>query len=272
MLNYMNKLIHGNCIEQMPKMKAESVPFGLTSPPYGKIRDFDGHVDDFDFVAIAKELWRIIVVGGVFCWHVQEQCKNWNESGTASRQRLYFQELGFNLYGKIIVETPSHHRTSRYRYGAPVQEVFLLSKGKPRAIHLIKDVPNKHAGVTKVWSIREQDGSIQRQKVVVHKDYRVRGSVWRYNAGFNHTTTDRDAFEHPALMPEKLARDLIISFSNPGDLVFDPMAGAATTLKMAMLTRRHYLGFEICEKYVELGQRRLRRYRHSPPVKLPPVA
>ena len=142
----------------------------------------------------------------------------------------------------------------------------------PRTIHLIKDVPNKHAGVLCRWGARGSNGIRQRQNLVRIKKYRTRSSVWRCMAGLHHTTSDKDAFQHPALMPEELARDLIVSFSNPGDLVFDPMAGAATTLKMAMLARRHYIGFEVCERFVELGQRRLNRYRHAKPVKLPPVA
>lgn len=58
-------------------------------------------------------------------------------------------------------------------------------------------------------------------------------------------------------MPEGLAEDLIISFSRPGDLVFDPMCGAATTLKMALLNKRRFLGFEIHEAYYEMAQKRL---------------
>ena len=75
------------------------------------------------------------------------------------------------------------------------------------------------------------------------------------------------AFDHPALMPDKMAKDHILSWSRPGDLVFDPMAGAATTCKMALLNNRRYLGFEIHEPYFLLAQRRMRdahaNYRHE---------
>ena len=82
-----------------------------------------------------------------------------------------------------------------------------------------------------------------------------RGPVWRYNSGFNKTSKDKFAFEHPALMPEQMAEDLILSFSRPGELVFDPMCGSGTTLKMAILNHRKFLGFEIHEPYVAIARR-----------------
>ncbi len=59
--------------------------------------------------------------------------------------------------------------------------------------------------------------------------------------------------------PNKLAgEDHIVSWSRPGELVFDPMAGAGTTCKMALLNNRHYLGFEVHSPYHMEAMRRLR--------------
>jgi len=57
-------------------------------------------------------------------------------------------------------------------------------------------------------------------------------------------------------MDEKIAKDLIVSYSNQGDLVFDPMSGSGTTCKMAYLKRRLYLG-EIHEQYALIARGRL---------------
>ena len=61
------------------------------------------------------------------------------------------------------------------------------------------------------------------------------------------------------MFPEALAKDHILSWSNKGDLVFDPFAGSGTTLKMAQLMGRNYLGFEIAEEYIPLINKRLRQ-------------
>lgn len=78
-----------------------------------------------------------------------------------------------------------------------------------------------------------------------------------YAVGLGGSTSDRIAFEHPAIFPEKLAQDHILSWSNENDIVFDPMSGSGTTCKMAKLNNRKYLGFEISEEYTELSKKRL---------------
>jgi site-specific DNA-methyltransferase (adenine-specific) len=82
-------------------------------------------------------------------------------------------------------------------------------------------------------------------------------NVWSYNVGYMNTTKDRDAYKHPALMPEAEAEDLIVSYSRPGDLVFDPFCGAGTTCKMALLNDRRYLGMEIHKRYQESADKRM---------------
>ena len=49
--------------------------------------------------------------------------------------------------------------------------------------------------------------------------------------GWGGTTMDRVAFQHPAVFPEKLAEDHILSWTNPGDLVLDPMCGSGHHLQ-----------------------------------------
>ena len=43
---------------------------------------------------------------------------------------------------------------------------------------------------------------------------------------------------HPAMMPLKLAQDLIRTYSNEDDLVLDPFAGSGTTLYAAKFLKR----------------------------------
>ena len=65
---------------------------------------------------------------------------------------------------------------------------------------------------------------------------------------------------HPATFPEKLAEDHILSWSNPGDVVLDPMCGSGTTCKMAIKHQRQYIGIDISKKYCELTKKRLDKF------------
>lgn len=248
-----NKLFHGCGIAGMRMLDSESIPLVVTSPPYGSIRDYGGH--PFFFKPMARELWRVVMPRGVVCWHVQDQIAHGAESGESIRQCLYFLELGFRLHTTLTVEG---NKTSKYpnRYGQAIQHVFVLLKDKPRVFSPIKDVPNLSAGQVHDYGERLPDGTRRVRHSVRTKPFRKRGVHWKYSVG-THNTPDRMARQHPALMPEALAKDLIVSWSNEGDLVLDPMSGAATTAKVAFLNNRRYLGFEINREYHDLAIERM---------------
>lgn len=83
-------------------------------------------------------------------------------------------------------------------------------------------------------------------------------NIWDYAVGLGGSTNDKIAFEHTAIFPEKLAQDHILSWSNEGDIVFDPMSGSGTTCKMAKLNNRNFIGMEISEEYTNLSLKRLK--------------
>ena len=79
----------------------------------------------------------------------------------------------------------------------------------------------------------------------VRAEYGGRSNVWDVAAGGSNSASDAAAFNHPAIFPESLARDHILSWSNEGDVVLDPFSGSGTTLKMARLMGRKGIGIEI---------------------------
>ena len=67
---------------------------------------------------------------------------------------------------------------------------------------------------------------------------------------------DMDGF-HPTQKPVTLLEDLIKTFSNPGDAVLDFTMGSGSTCVAAVNTGRHYIGFELDEKYFRIACDRL---------------
>ena len=209
----------------------------------------------------ADELYRVTEEGGVVCWVVQDGFKKRRRTCTSFRQALYFASLGFWLWEVLIVVAKSYQLPTRGRYVSIFHYCFVLTKGRPNTVNLLRDKANKCAGMMKRnWHRRSPDGSMRKgflpQPIA---PYGRRSNVWEYATGFNSTTKDKEAFAHPALMPEALARDLILSFSRPYDVVLDPFAGAGTTAKMALLNGRRWLGYEISAEYVAIAEKRLRR-------------
>ena len=72
------------------------------------------------------------------------------------------------------------------------------------------------------------------------------------------TTSDKIAFNHPAVFPEKLAADHILSWSNENDIIFDPMCGSGTTCKMAKKLNRRFIGCDISDEYVKISKERIK--------------
>ena len=89
------------------------------------------------------------------------------------------------------------------------------------------------------------------------KKEKTRTNIWSYAVGYGGTTTDKIAFKHPAVFPEKLAEEHILSWTNPGDLVFDPMCGSGTTGKMALTHNRRFIGVDISEEYITIAKKRI---------------
>jgi DNA modification methylase len=251
-----NRLLHCDAVTGMRGLLTGSIDLVVTSPPFDELRDYGGH--HFNFEEIATELWRVIKPCGIVCWQVQDQIIEGSESCTIDKQSLVFRQLGFRLYQRIYVVAMSYRKSNR-RYHRQTSIVLVLSRGRPKTVILLADRPNHNAGRLSGGGLRYRlrDGSITRRAPTVIPSRGVRGDCWVYDVGGHKTTIDRYAFAHGALMPEKLARDLILSYSEPGDLVLDPMAGAATTPKMALLNHRRYLGCEPWDKAYVIAKRRM---------------
>lgn len=257
------KLILGDCFDKMMEMEDGCIDLTVTSCPYDNLRTYDGIIDtwNFDkFKDIAKELYRVTADGGVVVWVIGDSTVKGSETGTSFRQALYFMELGFNLHDTMIWNKGSFAFPSKGRYHQVFEYMFVFSKGTPKAFNPIKDRENKYVG-TRGASGRKTNGERNTGKSEVREKWGQRFNIWNYPIGGGHSASDKIAFEHPAIFPEKLAEDHILSWSNEGDVVFDPFMGSGTTGKMATLNNRHFVGIELNEDYFEISKKRIEMYK-----------
>ena len=252
------EIILGDCVEEMRKMDDNCVDLTVTSPPYDDLRTYEGSCEwNFDiFKEAAKELYRITKPGGVVVWVVGDSTIKGSESGTSFRQALFFKEIGFNLHDTMIWNKGSFAFPSKNCYHQVFEYMFVLSKGTPKTMNFIMDRENKYLCVRGA-SGRKKDGTRNEGKVGVFNKYGKRFNIWNYSIGGGNSASDKIAFEHPAIFPEGLAKDHITTWTNEGDVVFDPFMGSATTGKMAILLGRKFIGIEKVEKYFDISRRRL---------------
>ncbi len=248
----LNSLNVGNSIRFMQDMDYECVDLTVTSPPYDNLRNYNGY--KFEFEKMADQLFRITKKGGVVVWVVGDKI-NGGRSLTSFKQALYFQSIGFSMHDVMIYakkNTPfmrSNAYTNGYEY------MFVLSKGKPKTFNPIKE-PTVRNG--KEMLVSNKGADAKNNKVLKElKKEKTKSNIWYYAVGLGGTTKDKIAFEHPAVFPEKLAQDHILSWSNENDIVFDPMCGSGTTCKMALFNNRKFIGVDISKEYIKIAETRV---------------
>lgn len=245
------QILIGDSAEMLRTLGAGSVHLVVTSPPYDKLRTYGGHTMDFE--ATARELYRVLCVGGIVCWNVGDSVVDGSETLTAFRQALFFKDtVGFRVHDTMIYQKSNFGHPEKVRYHQLFEYVFVLSKGDPRCFNPIKDKANAWAGTGPfgVSTMRQANGNQTPTKRNIIADFGMRGNVWKCKTAGQENVCS--AIEHPAVMPYGLCRDLIISWSNPGDTVADCFAGSGTTAKAAIETGRKTIAIEINPDYEHL--------------------
>ena len=249
------KIYNENCLDYLKTVDDNSIKFVITSPPYDNLRNYQGY--SFDFENIAKELTRTLAEGGVIIWNVADATVKGSETGTSMRQALFFMECGLRLHDTMIYEkqNPMPASVSSKRYHQAWEYIFCFSKGTPITFNPFM-VPAKYGHVEANMKHRGKDGELNYTKTKRNSHTKVR-NIFTYTIGGGHSTTDKEAHGHPALMPEKLAEDQILTWTDPGDTIFDPFNGAGTSGKMAVKNGRKYIGTELSEEYCDLSKVRI---------------
>lgn len=244
------KIVCSDNCEAMRVMDSESVDLVVTSPPYDNLRQYGGHC--WDFYGVAWNLARLLKPGGVIVWVVNDATLNGSETGSSMEQALHFRRLGLNIHDTMVYASDKPPLNSN-RYEHAWEYMFVLSKGAPKTVNKLK-TKSLHGGKTN--SSRRYyraNGEVKEMsKPGLYNEEKVLPNIWWYATGLEKTG-------HPAVYPIALAKDHIISWSNPGDMVLDPFAGSGTTIKAAKELGRQAIGIEINPEYVQIIKRRLQQ-------------
>jgi site-specific DNA-methyltransferase (adenine-specific) len=264
-----NKTYNENCLETMSKMPNNFIDCTVTSPPYDDIRNYNNKIkglsDEFNgysfpFEDIARELYRVTKKGGIVVWVVNDATHNGSETLNSFRQALFFKEVGFRMHDTMIYRKLNPMPNAGKRYQQMFEYMFVFSKGSPKTTNIsLRERSNKcedKRTYRKKKFSRNQDGEFNENDYFV-KEMVPEYNIWDFYVGWGNTTKDDIAFEHPAIFPEELVKRHIESWTNKGDLVYDPFMGSGTTSKMSILSKRNYIGSELSAEYCEIEKKRL---------------
>lgn len=264
-----NKIYNEPCLDTLRKMPNDFLDCVITSPPYDNLRQYKNDIDkswgEHIWKPIISELYNKLKEGGVVVWVVGDAVVEGSETGTSFKQSIFAIDCGFKLWDTMIYsKTPSFPAAiGEKRYSQSFEYMFIWSKGIPKTANLLKDRKNKWGGSTS-WgktSERKKDGTIKQREVINVQEYGYRFNIWEYATGKGNSSVDSIAFEHPAIFPEKLAADHLLTWTNENDLVYDPFMGSGTVAKSCLIYNRNYIGSEISSVYCDLIHKRIEGYK-----------
>ena len=253
-----NKIYEESCLETMKNMPDNFLDLTVTSPPYDNLRNYkDGLKDSWCFDTwsrIIKELYRVTKKGGVVMWNVRDATIKGSKTGTSFKQCLVAKKYGFNIHDIMIWDKPAFTPLSHNRYENSFEFCFIWSKGRPNTFNGLR-VPCKTAGkVTKSFSNKEKGSAMRaRKEVSVTRPTKLMNNVWSMN------TCKERGLDHPARFPIELVNRHIQSWTNEGDLIYDPFMGSGTTAIGAIRNKRNYIGSELSAEYTKIIEDRINK-------------
>jgi DNA modification methylase len=257
------ELYNADCLDILPMLNSNSIDLTVTSPPYDNLRTYNNSLvwNSEIWQAVIKELFRITADGGVVVWVVVDATINGSETGTSFKQALYFMECDFKLHDTMIYHKQTLPLTHK-RYEQHFEYMFVFVKGKIKTFNpLLKSNisfgSSRNGMCETTKQSREKNSLASKIDNISVKQYGYRGNVWSYPIGYMKSSKDKIAFQHPAIFPEQLATDHVLSWSNEGDVVLDCFMGSGTVGKVAKLHNRNFIGIEKVLKYFEIAQQRI---------------
>jgi len=201
--------------------------------------------------------------GGVVVWVVGDSVVNGSETGTSFKQALYFKKIGFRLHDTMIYAkdnpTPCDETTTK-RYTQSFEYIFILTKGKVKTFNPIllkcqsagKPAQRFEKKFNRVGGIKNAQNRGSKVKIRKVKETKFHTNIFYYVVGQTRTN-------HPAPFPIRLVKDQMKTWTDKGDLVYDPFMGSGTVARVAIQGGRHYIGSEISEEYCKEAIERIEK-------------
>lgn len=255
------KIFNGDCVGVIRNsIPDESIDCVITSPPYDGVRKYkEGAL--FDSTALGEEFLRVLKDGCFAIVVIADQKKDKRLSLTTARIMLdWVDNVGLSLCDWLVYKRQG--RIGRYHsFRRDHESILVFFKGKtPKDIDTLslkKPVMNPAVGRKTKINMREKDDSISKKGFVTKSDKMCRGSVWEYKGWGGAYGSKGWHLKHPAMMRDDLARDLVIGFSQKGDVILDPFCGSGTTGVAALNLGRGFVGIDVSKEYCDLSAKRI---------------
>lgn len=267
-----NKIINGNCIEEMSRLPENSVDLLVTSPPYNVGIDYDTHDDKTsmdDYWEFTKnwltEAFRVLKTDGRIAVNIPYEVNVQDRGGRVLFMSEFWsvmKKVGFKFYGLVDLDEQSPHRSKTTAWGSwmspsapyiynPKECVILGYKSKH-----IKITKGEPEWVGEIIDLEQEDGTTKKKTVYTEEQKKefmdlVYGQ-WSYFADTRQQTKATFSMDIP------LKAIKILTYKN--DIVLDPFCGSGTSLVAAEVSGRRWIGIELSPNYTEVSRERVQHF------------
>lgn len=241
------ELHYENCLETMQRIETASVKLMLTDPPYATTQN------KWDKPINIPELWieweRILADDGVWVFTASEPFAS----------ELIMSRRGFFKYDLIWnKKRPTGHLNKDLMPLRQHEQILIFAKGKHTYNPQMHE--NKLDRDFRGAKMKPHTPNYGKQKEYVSElDPKLSypRSIWEFTAVIGNS---KDKLPHPNQKPLSLFRELVKTYSNENDLVFDGYVGSGTTAMACVLENRKFIGSENNQEFFDLSVNRLDSY------------
>jgi site-specific DNA-methyltransferase (adenine-specific) len=267
-----NKIINGDCIEEMGKLPESSIDLVVTSPPYNVGIDYDTHDDNQsmeDYWQFTEnwltQSFRILKDDGRIAVNIPYEINVQDRGGRVlfmSEFWAVMKKVGFKFYGLVDLDENSPHRSKTTAWGSWMspsspyiynpKECVILAYKKDR----IKKIKGEPQWKSEMVDIEQEDGTFKTKAVYQDEDKKEFMSLvygqWEYFADTKQQTKATFSMDIPAKAIK------ILTYKN--DIVMDPFTGSGTSLAAAETLGRRWIGIELSSNYTEVATKRVQHF------------
>lgn len=259
-------LYEGDVCDLLKTVPDHSIKLVITSPPYNLGKEYESRTDVEKYLALQSEiieqLHRVLSDDGSICWQVGNFVDNGEVYPLDILYYPIFKSLGLSLRNRIVWRF-GHGLHASKRFSGRYETLLWFSKTENYTFNLDSvRVPSKYPGK------RHYKGP-NKGKLSGNPLGKNPSDVWEIiaedwetcwwdipNVKSNHP----EKTAHPCQFPIALVERCVLALTDEGDWVFDPYAGAGSSLIAAVMHKRKALGSEKENEYVDVARQRLISY------------
>ena len=262
-MDFMNRVLHGDCERVLGNFPDNSVDLIFTSPPYAdqRAKTYGGispaeYVDWF--LPKADQFMRVLKPTGTFVLNIKERVSNGERHTYVIELILKMRERGW-----LWTEEFMWHKKNSYpgKWPNRLRDNWerLIQFNKDRKFRMFQEavmVPVGEWAKDRLSNLSDTDKIRDESKVGSGFGKKISNWIGRdmvYPNNVVHMATECGNRRHSAAFPVELPTWFIKLFTEPGDVVLDPFVGSGATLVAAVRLGRTFTGIDTNEEYVNLA-------------------